>query len=159
MKTRLIFVLSILVSITIYGQQKKEKAENGWSLVYANDEKGNRLDGDIEKLIALVRNGEAIRISWTIEHPTNKSIKIEHFADAKFVTIMSDSIVFAQIDPIVGQTPNIKDKFITLKENIEWSFSASSLGNNDSMNLNATTGAIIDHKPWKCGIKWFAKAY
>ena len=159
MKTRFIFVLSVFISITLYGQQKKEKSDIGWSLVYANDENGNRLDGDIEKLITIIRNGEPIRVSWTFENPTKKGTRIEHFADAKFITIMSDSIVFAQIDPIVGQTPSIKDKFITLKENIEWSFSASSLGNNDSMNFNASTGVIIDHEPFKCGIKWFAKTH
>lgn len=157
MKTGLFFVLLIVLSISLYGQQKKDKANIGWGLVYSNDENGNRLEGNLENLITLIRNGESVRISWIIEHPTNKSIRIEHFADARFITIMSDSIVFAQIDPIVGQTPSIKDKFITLKENIEWSFSASSLGKHDSMNLNASTGVIIDHKPLKFGIKWFAR--
>jgi hypothetical protein len=157
MRTALIFVISFFIAMTSVGQQKNMKADTRWNLVYANDENGNKLSGDLDKLIALVKNGEPIRISWTIEHPTNKEIKIEHFADAKFITIMSDSVVFAQIDPIIGQVPSIKDRFITFKENIEWAFSASSLGNNDSMNLNLTTGEILDHKPFKCGIKWFTK--
>jgi hypothetical protein len=155
MKPGIVFLLSILISIGTYAQQKDGKADARWSLVYANDENGNRLAGDIKKLMTVVRDGEPIRISWTIEHPTNKSIKVEHFADAKFITILSDSVVFAQIDAIVGQTPSVKDKFITLKENIQWSFSASSNGKNDSMNLNAMTGEVLDHEQWKCGIKWF----
>ena len=126
-------------------------------MVYANNENGNRVSGDLGDLIGAVRNGVPIRIGWTIQHPTDKSLKVEHFADAKFITILSDSIVFAQIEPIVGQTPSIKDKNVTLKENIEWSFSASSLGNNDSININTRTGEIVDHKPFKCGIKWFGK--
>lgn len=84
-------------------------------------------------------------------------MKIEHFADAKFITVMSDSVVFTQNDPIVGQTPNFNDKSITLMENVESSLSASSLGNNDSMNVNRKTGEILNHEIFKCGIKWFAK--
>jgi hypothetical protein len=159
MKTALIIGLSILVAIGLFGQNKEnQKVDDGWTLLYANDENGNRVSGDLGKLISAVRNGEPIRIGWTIEDPTNKSLKVEHFADAKFVTILSDSIVFAQIDPIVGQTPSIKDKTVTLKGNIEWCFSASSLGNNDSMYVNTKTGEIMDHEPLKCGIKWFRKA-
>jgi hypothetical protein len=158
MKTALLVGLSIFASTGLFGQNKEnQKVENGWTLVYANDENGNRVSGDLGKLLTAVRNGEPIRIGWTIEHLTNKSLKVEHFADAKFITILSDSTVFAQIDPIVGQTPSIKDKTVTLKGNIEWSFSASSLGNNDSMNVNTKTGEIMDHKPFKCGIKWFRK--
>jgi hypothetical protein len=158
MKTAWLIGLSIFVSPGLFGQNKEnQKVENGWALVYANDENGNRVSGDLEKLLSAVRNGEPIRIGWTIEPPANKSLKVEHFADAKFITILSDSTVFAQIDPIVGQTPSIKDKTVTLKGNIEWSFSASSLGNNDSMNVNTKTGEIMDHKPFKCGIKWFRK--
>jgi hypothetical protein len=159
MKTALIVGLSILVSISLFGEKKgnQQKVEDGWSLVYSNDENGNRVSGDLGKLISAIRNGEQIRIGWTIEDPTDKSLKVEHSADAKFITILSDSTVFAQIDPIIGQTPIVKDKTVTLKENIEWSFSASSLGNNDSMNINTKTGEIVDHKPFKCGIKWFRK--
>jgi hypothetical protein len=159
MKTALIVGLSILASISLFGEKKgnQQKVEDGWSLVYSNDENGNRVSGDLGKLISAIRNGEQIRIGWTIEDPTNKSLKVEHSADAKFITILSDSTVFAQIDPIIGQTPSVKDKTVTLKENIEWSFSASSLGNNDSMNINTKTGEIVDHKPFKCGIKWFRK--
>src|SRR4029453_19146368 len=158
MKTPLLIGLSIFVSTGLFGQNKEnQKVENGWALVYANDENGNRVSGDLEKLLSAVRNGEPIRIGWTIEPLANKILKVEHFADAKFITILCDSTVFAQIDPIVGQTPSIKDKTVTLKGNIEWSFSASSLGNNDSMNVNTKTAEIMDHKQFKCGIKWFRK--
>jgi hypothetical protein len=159
MKTALLIGLSILASISLLGEKgNQQKVEDGWSLVYSNEENGNRVSGDLGNLISAIRNGEQIRIGWTIEDPTDKSLKVEHSADAKFITILSDSTVFAQIDSIIGQTPSVKDKTVTLKENIEWSFSASSLGNNDSMNINTKTGEIVDHKPFKCGIKWFRKA-
>jgi hypothetical protein len=161
MKRGLLIVLTILISEVLFGQQKKVNVNDGlgWKLIYENDENGNKVAGDFDKLIRAVRKGEPIRIGWKIEHPTNKSLKVEHFADAQFITILSDSTVFAQIEPIVGQTPDIKERSITLKENIEWAFSASSLGNNDSMNINTKTGEVIDHNQWKSGIKWFIRTY
>ncbi|HZR05788.1 MAG TPA: hypothetical protein VFA61_08175 [Candidatus Udaeobacter sp.] len=111
MKTALIVGLSVLASISLFGQSNEnQKVEGGWSLVYANNENGTRVSGDLGELISAVRNGEPIRIGWTIEHPTDKSLKVEHFADAKFITILSNYSVFAQIEPIIGQTPSIKDK-------------------------------------------------
>lgn len=157
MKKTFIASLLFFISIATFGQKQNPTIESEWSLVYSNDENGNAVAGDLRKLIDAVRNGETVRISWTIEHPTNKNIKVEHFADATFITILCDSTVFTQIDPIVGQTPSVRDKFITLKENVEWAFSASSTGNNDSMNMNKKTGDVIDHKPFKCGIKWFTR--
>jgi len=159
MKVGLTIVLAILISATSHAQQKKVGDNFDWTLIYQNDENGNRVLGDLNKLINAVRNGEPIRIGWKIEHPTNKGIKVEHFADAQFITVLSDSVVFAQIEPIVGQTPDIKDKFVSLKENTTWAFCASSLGKNDSMNINTKTGDIIDHKQWKSGIKWFIKIH
>jgi hypothetical protein len=158
MKTSFTVGLLMLISIAPFAQkQESGKHKDGWSLVYANDENGRKATGNFQQLVNAVKGGEPVRIGWTLEHPTNKAIRIEHFADAKFITILSDSVVFAQIDPITGQVPVFKDKSVTLKENIEWHFCASSTGNNDSMNLNAHTGEILDHKLFKCGIKWFIK--
>ena len=111
MKTALIVGLSILASIGLFGQNiENQKVEDGWSLVYANNENGNRVSGDLGKLISAIRNGEPIRLGWTVEHPTDKSVKVEHFADAKFITILSDSTVFAQIEPIIGKRPASRTK-------------------------------------------------
>lgn len=154
MKKGLLIIMVLLSSTALFGQREKK---HGWSLVYANDENGNKTAGDIKRLIQAIRNGESIRIGWTItfEHPTLKNLKVEHFADAKFITILSDTVVFTQIDPIVGQEPGFKEKFITLSETEDWTISASSLGNNDIMYMNRKTGETKDHNPWKCGIKWF----
>jgi hypothetical protein len=152
MKTIFISCIITICSISVYGQ-----GESRWTLVYEHDDAGKTLAGNIEELISAVRSGQPVRLGWAITHPTNKALKVEHVADAKFITIMSDTIVFAQIDPIVGQTPSIKDRFITLKENVEWAFSASTTGTHDSLNTNTKTGEIVSHMPFKCGLKWFVK--
>lgn len=147
--------IAVFLSISLLAQGG---AGREWSLIYANDENGKKTEGDLARLISLVRKGQPIRIGWTIENPTNKSLKVEHVADAAFITVMSDSVVFAQITPIVGQSPSSKDKLIKLDENLEWSFVGSTTGNHDAMFTNQKTGEILNHKPFKCAIRWFANA-
>jgi hypothetical protein len=49
MKTALIVGLSVLASISLFGQDNEnQKVEDGWSLVYANNENGNRVNGTWE---------------------------------------------------------------------------------------------------------------
>jgi len=146
--------VALLLSLSALAQG----AGREWTLIYVNDENGRRIEGDLAKLISLVRKGQPIRIGWTIENSTNKSLRVEHVADAAFITVMSDSVLFAQISPIVGQSPRIKDKFITLDENLEWSFIGSTAGNHDAMFTNKKTGEILNHSPFKCAIRWFANA-
>ena len=130
---------------------------NSWKLVYENDLLGETIQGDLTELIAAVRNGQEIRIAWSSQRPDNPQIKVEHLADAKFLTIMSDEIVFAQIDPIIGQTPMFSEQWIQLKENLEWSFIAASNGKTDSMMRNVKTGEILAHNQRNRGIKWYIK--
>ena len=76
----------------------------------ANDENGNRVSGDLGKLISAVRNGEPLRIGWTIEHPTDKSSKVEHFADAKFITILATAPYSLKSSRSLGKRPASKTK-------------------------------------------------
>lgn len=146
--------------LVVTGSVTAQEQKNGgseWNLVYENDENGKKLGGDLTNLIRAVRNGEPIRINFTIFHPTKKTPIVEHFADAKFITILTDSIVFAQIDPIVAQSVDMKNQFIRLEEGQEWAFSASTLGNNDKLYFHRKTGVITGHEPFKCGIRWYKK--
>jgi hypothetical protein len=150
-------VVLLLVAVSPFVPARSRAANGAWTLVYANDDRGRRVSGDIGNLIASVRRGDRIRIGWTIQSPSNAANKVEHVADATFLTILSDDTVFAQIDPIVGQTPSVSDRFVTLKENVQWSFSASTRGEHDSMNRNVATGEVVDHQKFNAGIKWFAE--
>lgn len=68
MKTKLILSVWLFASITLLGQ-KKNKVESAWVLVYANDEHGNKMSGDLGKLVGAVKNGIPVRIGRTIQHP------------------------------------------------------------------------------------------
>lgn len=153
-------VVALLVSLPMgaLAQNGSTKAVlHPWTLIYENDDQGKRIQGDFNMLKKAIREARPVRISWKLTSASNKAVFVEHFADAKFITLLGDSAVMAQIDPIVGQTPQFSDKFISLKENAEWAFIASTTGNNDSMNTNLKTGEVIDHKPFRCGIKWFVE--
>lgn len=150
---KFILLASLLtLSLSGFAQDK-----DNWELVYHNDEVGNTIEGDIEVLIEAVREGEEIRIYWSAQSANDKTKKVEHFADAKFLTVLSDSVVFAQIDPIIGQTPDFDLKTITFKENLEWSLMAATNGKSDTMMRNVVTGEIIGHNLVPFAIKWYAK--
>ncbi len=152
MKKHLFLTVVLFVSLTTLAQDNSK-----WKLVYHNDKDGKTVDGKIENLIEAVRLGEQIRIYWSSQRKSDATKKVEHFADAKFLTILSDTIVFAQIDPIIGQTPNFDSQTIQLKENLEWSLIASSNGKSDNMMRNVVTGEILGHGIGAFAIKWYIR--
>ena len=150
-------LLILLISAFPLNLFSQERENNNWVLIYENDAGGNGLHGDLEDLINTIRNGKDVRISWYYQSPSDKKIKVEHLANAKFITIMSDQTVLAQIDPIVGQIPDFDSQQIILKENLEWSLIASTNGKNDQMTRNMITGEIVEHTIRNWGTKWFVK--
>ena len=151
------YITATFIFIFSLGGFAQDHGEGNWVLIYENDAEGNSVFGDLDDLIGAVRNGESVRISWYHQSPSDSKRKVEHLADAKFITIMSDQTVLAQIDPIAGQVPDFDKQQITLKENLEWSLIASSNGKNDQMTRNVVTGEIVDHGIRNWGTKWFVK--
>lgn len=131
--------------------------QSKWELIYENDSDGKAIQGNLNELMQAIRGGAEIRVGWLHQSPEQPIIKVEHLANAKFVTIMSDQTVFAQIDPIIGQTPDFKKQLILLKENLEWSFIASSNGLQESMLRNLSSGEVLDHQRRRWGIKWYVR--
>lgn len=149
-------ILLVIVASTLFLKTfSQERIGDNWTLIYENDSDGNAVYGNINDLIDAIRNGKSIRISWYHQDSTNNKIKVEHLTNAKYLTIMSDKTVFAQIDPIIGQIPDFDQQQIILKENLEWSLVSSTNGKNDQMTRNVLTGEIIDHKIRNWGTSWF----
>lgn len=124
-------------------------------MVYQNDAKGRQVLGSLNELIEAVRSGLPIRVGWSSQSPSNPDRKVEHFAEAKFLTIMSDKTVFAQIDPIIGQTPDFTRQFIELKEGTTWVMIAASNGKSDAMMTDTKTGELIGHDEAARAIDWY----
>ncbi len=151
--TKVFFLITILLVALSSAAQDK----SNWKLIYHNDKDGKTIEGKIENLVNAVRIGEKIRVYWSSQRKSDPTKKVEHFSDAKFLTILSDTIVFAQIDPIIGQTPNFDSQTIKLKENLEWSLIAGSNGKCDTMMRNVITGEIVGHGQTNFAIKWYVK--
>ncbi len=152
MKKTIILLSFLCLSFTGIAQN-----ESNWRLVYHNDKDGNTIEGEIENLIKAVRNGKTIRIYWSSQRKNDKTKKVEHLTEAKFLTILSDTIVFAQIDPIIGQIPDYDAQMVRLNENLEWFLIAATNGKSDTMVRNTITGEIIGHSLIPFELKWFIK--
>lgn len=144
MKTIIIFITISLSSLNVL------IAQNNWQLVYQNDDKGNAVDGDLKQLISAVKRGKEVRVAWWGK-------RVYHTAEAAFLTIMTDSVVTAQIRPIYGQTPEFENYTITLKENLEWVLIVGTNGAGDAMMSNKSTGEIVGHRSRRIPVKWFVK--
>jgi len=128
-----------------------------WKLIYHHDSDGNAIEGNIEALIQAVYDGKDVRVAWWSRKNEEGVSRVYHVADAAFLTIMKDSIVMAQIQPIYGQTPEFENYTITLKENLEWVSIGGTNGHSDAMMRNTVTGEIIGHHQRKNARKWYVK--
>ena len=97
-----------LVFILFFSCNSHNKSNEGWQMVFKNNEKGQVIFGDKSKLINAVRLGYPVRIGWG-------SNRIEHVADADFLTIFEGEEVFAQIKTITGQAPKIEGDSLKIR--------------------------------------------
>lgn len=98
----------ILLIIIFSACQNPNKERGGWQKVFQNDANGNVTYGHKSTLMDAVRLGYPIRIGFG-------SNRIEHVADADFLTIIDDKEVFAQIRTIIGQAPAIENDSIKMR--------------------------------------------
>ncbi|MDW3650297.1 MAG: hypothetical protein R8P61_24700 [Bacteroidia bacterium] len=92
--------LYLFLLILLFSCQAQIPTQAGWQKVFQNDAEGNAVFGNKAQLMDAVRLGYPIRIGWG-------SNRIEHVADADFLTIFEGEEVFAQIRSIIGQAPRI----------------------------------------------------
>ncbi|MFY0603027.1 MAG: hypothetical protein JXQ93_03695 [Flavobacteriaceae bacterium] len=81
-----------------------------YKVVYSSDKNGKVTSGDIKTLIKEVKNGNPVRVGWSIffKYPkTGKVVEMQHWTDAGFVTVI-DGHVFAQVNGIFKQGPQIE---------------------------------------------------
>ncbi|MGY3792572.1 hypothetical protein [Aquimarina sp. 433] len=97
-----------LICILCCSCNSPQKSNAGWQKVFQNDESGDIIYGDKSKLIDAVRLGYPVRIGWG-------GNRVEHIADATFLTIFEGKEVFAQINTIVGQAPAIDNDSLKLR--------------------------------------------
>ena len=124
-----------------------------WKLVYEHDAEGNALSGSKEALIDAISAGAEVRIGWKMG---SKEQYVQHYAEGKFLSILNDE-VFAQIEPILSQNPDFTNTAVTFREDLKWSFIASTTGTNATFFYLYETGKAIDKQAYKWGNQWFVK--
>lgn len=88
--------------------KRDNQSNEGWQLVFKNNENGQTTYGDKSKLIDAVRLGYPVRIGWG-------GNRVEHIANADFLTIFEGKEVFAQINTVVGQEPRIDEDSLKIR--------------------------------------------
>ena len=108
--------LFALLPMASHQVARAQQASPGWRLVYAVDSTGTRLSGDKAVLLAAVRSGQPTRVGWGVawKLPDGTAGGVEHVAEAAFLTIHQGE-VFAQMPPMLGQTPKAREPDITFR--------------------------------------------
>ena len=132
--TRLLFIIFLL----FISCKPSNNTKAGWQKVFQNDEHGEKTFGDKSALIDAVRLGYPIRIGWG-------GSRVEHVADADFLTIFEGEEVFAQIESIIGQAPAIDGDSLKIRFRTEnhWTMIAGSNGYFSGMMTNYMQDTLV----------------
>ena len=133
------------------------QSDNNWTLIYANDEEGREVSGNKQDLIRAVQNADDIKVSWVHLISEEPLQKIEHTAEANYLTIINDKTVLAQLKPFIGQSPDFENQHIILDENIEMAIVVTTSGKNNYLKRNTITGEIIAHGSGRRAYRWFVR--
>ncbi len=159
-------LLAILIALTfICCTQDRNKHEkkiiiNEWKLVYKNDKDGNKILGDIDKLISNVRKGNPIKIGWASRRRNDTTKTVEHIVDAEFLTIANGSHVFAQIKPFLAQRPDLTSDTLNMTLlPVESNWVIGTNGMISSINIDYSKDTIRSFPPklFGYGLSWFSK--
>lgn len=119
-------------------------------MVYKNDANGKTVFGNKAKLLDAVRLGYPVRIGWG-------SNRVEHVADAHFLTIFDGQEVFAQIKPIIGQRPqaNGDSLKIAFRANNEWLKMAGTNGYTTALMTDYLQDTIVGNNERYTATTWY----
>jgi hypothetical protein len=115
---RVVLLLGIVACGGALPLVAQESAGDRWRLVYAVDSAGRRTEGEKATLLTAIRAGQPVRVGWTLGWRRADGVTgaLEHVAQASFLTIHHDE-AFAQLAPILGQTPSAREPVVALRPN------------------------------------------
>ena len=130
--------------------QSPKQPTSGWQLVYKNDANGQAIFGKKEPLLDAVRLGYPIRIGWG-------GNRVEHVAEADFLTIFNGKEVFAQIKPIIGQRPQINGDSlkIAFRTNNQWVKMSGTNGYSTALMTDYLQDTIVGNNERFSATSWY----
>ena len=143
---RYILVFVLLVFVSACHDHSNSNPSAKWHLVYHNDADGNAVYGSKQELMDAVREGLPVRIGWGFRSSRDTTRSVEHVADAKFLTIMDEEEVFAQVDPIIGQQP-VRDGDtlkIRFRNSNKWTKIAGTNGYSTALMIDYLNDSLVN---------------
>ena len=131
--------------------------EAGWRAVYKHDESGRALEGDIDDLIAAVRNGYDIRVGWGWEKELGDSlVRLEHMAEPLFLTVIQEENVSVVIDahPLLASYIDVGNQRLGEGGHI-WQCVLTTQGEFNAQVHHRATGELMRDWPQRQRMTWF----
>lgn len=146
------YLLFLALLLVISCNYNEPAPDSKWKLVYKNDKDGKTIFGAKEDLFKAIRGGKEIRIGWG-------GRRVEHFANAKFLTITLDKEAFAQIDPIIGQRPELDGDTLSIhfRENFQWAIMVGTNGFSDRLTIDVLKDSVVGHRDRPTEVSWFVQ--
>ncbi len=154
----LMFIVAFLFGCEKTSEKSMANDEQGWKLLYRNDSAGKPVFGNKQELIDAARMGYPIRVGFGSRRANDSTKSIEHIAEVQFLTISNSTELFAQIQPITGQRPELENDTlsITFRENIKWTILVGTNGFSDRLSIDRFKDTIIGHRNRPTEVSWFA---
>lgn len=98
---KVLIIVGVFVSCNQNDQNSNDNKTviSDWKSVYQNDKNGRQLAGNINSLIAGIRNGYDVQIGWGWKKELGDSVlRLEHMTEPLFLTIIQEKTVSAVID-------------------------------------------------------------
>lgn len=127
-----------------------------WRLVYRHDTDGRAKTGSKPALLAAIRRGDPVRLAWGSAAP-GAPRSVEHSADPVFVSIASNSEVYAQLaEHIAQQSYWERGKADFDQPSVMWRGVMGTDGSFDAVLVDRASGKTVRRMPQRAGIAWFA---
>ncbi|MBS0298163.1 MAG: hypothetical protein JSR45_17830 [Proteobacteria bacterium] len=145
-----------MTALVVMAASGHAMAAEHWRAIYSNDAAGRPLTGDKGALIAAVRAGEPIRVGFSLGKAGDLD-RVEHFAEARFITIVGGSEVYAQIGEYVTQEPGGPAPHVNLRSAaVLWSSLIGTTGVLENGLWDRGKHQKLDVGPVAVPVTWYA---
>jgi hypothetical protein len=153
----LVYTMLMVLGASV-GAQSPAAPTGAWVAVYKHDGAGRSIAGDKQALVAAVRRGQSVRVSWGVQHPRDSSRSVEHTALPVFTTVVDGAEVFVQVAEHVafadywardGQAPGNPRE--------TWTGILGTTGTFNALWYNRATGTEVRRLPQRVTMTWFVQ--
>lgn len=147
-------VMAFLFVTVISGAHAGQSCLPVWTMQYQHDTMGRGIAGSKQDLFDAIRRGESIRMAWG---GARGERTWEHTADPVFVTIASNSEVYAQLPPHMSQASYSQPETSRFtKPLMLWYGRLGTDGTFDAAWIHPGTGEQMRRVPQRARVAWLS---